>query len=119
VSMTKQLHIEVPVELVGDAEGVKQGGVLDHLLHSLEIECLPVDIPEKISVDVSALNIDDMLLVKDIPLDAAKFKVLVDGDVGVASVSVPKVVEEETAEGAEGAAAEPEVIREKKAEEAE
>jgi large subunit ribosomal protein L25 len=117
VALNKKLRVEVPVELVGDAVGVLQGGVLEHLLHSIEIECLPADIPEKVNVDVSRLGIGDMLFVKDILPDLSKFKILIDEDIGVAAVSEPKVIEEETAEGEGGA--EPEVIRENKDEEAE
>jgi large subunit ribosomal protein L25 len=118
VAMDKKLHVEVPVELIGEAEGVKnQGGVLDHLLHYIEISCFPADIPESITVDVSALKLGDMLTVKDIQIDASKYTILLDADVGVASVSIPKVVEEPVAEEAAAAAAtEPEVIREKKPE---
>jgi large subunit ribosomal protein L25 len=117
VAMDKKLHVEVPVELIGEAEGVKnQGGVLDHLLHEIEISCFPADIPESITVDVSAMKLGDILTVKDIPVDP-KIAILTDADVGVAAISLPKVAEEPVAE--EGAAAvdgEPEVIREKKAE---
>lgn len=119
VAMNKKLHVEVPIELLGEAEGVKQGGVLDHLLHHVEVECLPADIPEQIEVDVSGLKIGDMLTIQDIQIDLSKYAILMDGDVGVASVSMPRAEEEavpaEGEEGAEeGAPAEPEVIREKK-----
>jgi large subunit ribosomal protein L25 len=111
--------VEVPVELVGEAEGVKnQGGVLDHLLHYIEISCFPADIPESINVDVSALKLGEILTVKDIQIDAAKYTLLMDEDAGVASVSLPKVAEETAAEEGAAAPGEPEVIREKKAEEA-
>ena len=118
VAMDKKLHLEVPVELIGEAEGVKnQGGVLDHLLHHIEISCFPADIPESITVDVSALKLGDMLTVKDIHIDASKYTILLDAEVGVASVSLPKVIEEPVAEEAAAAApTEPEVIREKKPE---
>jgi large subunit ribosomal protein L25 len=119
VAMDKKLRIEVPVELIGEAEGVKnQGGVLDHLLHHVEIECFPADIPEAINVDVSALKLGDMLAVKDIPV-SAKYTILLDAEAGVAAVSMPKVAEEPVAEEGTAAAApaEPEVIREKKPEE--
>lgn len=121
VAMDKKLQVEVPVELTGEAEGVKnQGGVLDHLLHELEILCFPADIPESISVDVSAMKLGDILTVKDIPVDASKITILMDEDTGVASVLLPKVVEEPEAEEEEVAAeadGEPEVISEKKPEE--
>jgi large subunit ribosomal protein L25 len=118
VAMDKKLHVAVPIELVGEAEGVKnQGGVLDHLLHEIEIACFPSDIPEAIMVDVSALKLGDILTVKDIKIDASKITVLMEEDLGVVAVSLPKVVEEPVAEdGAVAAAGEPEVLREKKAE---
>lgn len=117
VALDKKLHLEVPVELVGEADGVKnQGGVLDHLLHHIEIACFPADIPEAITVDVSGLKLGEMLSVKDIKIDASKYTILLGADVGVASVSLPKVVEEPAAEGAAAAPAEPEVLREKKPE---
>jgi len=78
-------------------------------------------------VDVSGLNLNDMLTIKDIEIDASKYEIMMDDDVGVASVSEPRVVEEPTdeegeegaegEEGTEGASAEPEVINEKKEEE--
>lgn len=114
VAMDRKLRVEVPVELVGEAEGVKkQGGVLDHLLHYIEIECFPADIPESISVDVSALKLGEILTVKDIPIVAAKYAFLMDEDAGVVAVSSPKVVVEDVEVDA-GVTA-PEVIREKKA----
>jgi large subunit ribosomal protein L25 len=115
VSMTKKIRISAPIELVGEAEGVKnQGGVLEHLLHQVDVECLPGDILESIEADVSALKVGDMLLVKDLVLDASKYDVVMDGDVAVVSVAAPRVAAEESAE--EGEAAEPEVIDEKSAE---
>lgn len=118
VDMNRKIRVEVPVELTGEPEGVKnQGGVLDHLLHHIEIECFPGDIPETVNVDVSALKIGDMITVKDIALDRSKYTLVADEDTGVALVAVPKVSEEPVAEEAV-AAAEPEVIREKKKDEA-
>jgi len=124
VSMTKKLRVQISIELVGEAEGVKsEGGVLDHLLHSVEVECLPSDILEKIEVDVSGLKLNEMLHIKDVDLDPSKYEIMMDGEVAVASVSEPRVGEgatgEEGEEGAEGeGGAEPEVINEKKEEDA-
>jgi large subunit ribosomal protein L25 len=119
VDMNKKLRLEVPVELVGEAEGVRnQGGVLDHLLHHVQIECFPADIPEEISVDVTELKLGETLTIKDIQNAGAKYTILMDADLGVASVSLPKVVEEEPVAGdATATPATPEVIREKKPEE--
>lgn len=123
VAMNKTLKVQITIEVVGEAEGVKnQGGILDHSLHAIEVECLPADILEKIEVDVSALKIGDVLTVKDIDLDTSKYTILADEDVAIATVLAPRVVaegaEEEGEEGAEGGA-EPEVITEKKEEGAE
>lgn len=117
VSMTEKLKVQISIELTGEAEGVKtEGGVLDHVLHSIEVECLPGDILEKIELDVSELSIGDSLTVKDINLDPAKYEVLMDDDVGIASVLAPRVIadDEEDGEATEGEGGEPEVITEKK-----
>ncbi len=117
VELDKVLQIEVPLELTGEAEGVKQGGVLDHQLHQIAIECLPMDIPEQIEIDVSNLKIGDRLLVKDLTVDSSKLQVLIEEEAVVVLVALPKVVEE--TEGDEKVPAEPEVLREKKEDEAE
>ena len=60
VSMAQKIRIDVPIVLTGKPEGVKtQGGILEHNLRNIEIECLPTAIPEKIEVDVSALNLPE------------------------------------------------------------
>ncbi|MDH3346078.1 MAG: 50S ribosomal protein L25 [Kiritimatiellaceae bacterium] len=119
VSMTEKLKVQIALELIGEPEGVKtQGGVLDHTLYSVEVECLPGDILEKIEVDVSNLAVGDVLTVKDIAVDATKHEILEDADLAVASVLAPRVVVDD--EGEEGEeSAEPEVITEKKEEGAE
>ncbi|MBU3665605.1 MAG: 50S ribosomal protein L25 [Chthoniobacterales bacterium] len=118
VSANQALVAEVVIEPVGEAAGVKTGGgLLEQSLRSIEVECLPKDLPEMIKVDVSALNLGDALHVRDLPaLPGVKY--VADPEVTVFLVSEPKV-SEEGAPAAEGAAAEPEVIREKKAEEGE
>lgn len=121
ISMTEKLVVEIPVELTGEPEGVtQQGGVLEHLIREIEIECLPADIPELVEVDVSALMIGDSLSVEDINIDRSKITILTAPDVAVAAVAAPRVEEEPAEEGAaEGEAAEPEVIGEKKEDEEE
>mgnify|MGYP003586663186 CR=1 FL=1 len=121
ISMTKKLRVEIPVRLQGEPAGVtQQGGVLEHVLRQVEVECLPTDILEQIVVDVSGLHIGQSLTVADIHLDPAKYTVLTVKELAVAAVAAPKVEEEPTPEAAaEGAAAEPEVITEKKPEEGE
>jgi large subunit ribosomal protein L25 len=115
VSLTKKLTINVPVRLVGAPIGVQQdGGILQHVLRELELECLPTDIPEKIEVDVANLKIGDSIHVGDIKLE--KVEILSDPQGSIVSVVPPTVFKEpEVAPAA--AAEEPEVITEKKEEE--
>jgi len=117
ISMTHKLHIEVPVKLLGEPVGVTQaGGVLEHILRSVLVECLPADIPELFTLDVSALAIGQRLSVKDIAVDKTKVAILNAPDLAVAAVSAPRAEEEVAPEAAEAAAEGPEVITEKKAE---
>lgn len=113
VSMDELLTAEVAVETTGEAEGVKTGGgVLEVILRTLEIECLPGDLPEAITVDVSALNIGDSIHVGALTLPKG-VTVLNDATLTVVSVAAPTVVEE-TAPSTAETGAQPEVINEKK-----
>ncbi len=112
VAMDELLHTEVPVEPFGEADGVKNyGGLLEHSLRSLAIECLPKDLPEIIRVDVSALGLNQSLHVRDLVLPAG-VKATTDADLTVFIVAEPKV-EVEPVAGAEPSKG-PEVIKEKK-----
>ena len=112
VSMDEMIEAEVPLEPTGTAEGVKTfGGLLEQSLRALEIECLPKDLPDLITVDVSHLNIGDAIHVREIPLPEG-VTTRVPADLTVFSVLAP-TVEEEPAPVAEAAAG-PEVITEKK-----
>lgn len=118
VSMTERLRVEIPIRLVGEPLGVsQQGGVLEHVVREIEVECLPTDILEEVELDVTPLHIGDSLSIEDIKLDPAKYTILSSVDLAVAAVAAPRVEEEPVpAEAAEAALAEPEVIREKKEE---
>ena len=70
VDMATPVRIKVPVKLDGKAEGVKAGGLLEPLCHSIEVECLPGDIPDAIHADVSALDRGDRLQIKDVVMPA-------------------------------------------------
>jgi large subunit ribosomal protein L25 len=116
ISMTEKLKIEIAVHLVGEPIGVTQhGGVLEHLVRSIEVECLPADIVEAFDVDVSGLRIGDSLTAGDVKLDPAKYTLKTDPSLAIAAVSAPRQ-EEEAAPVAAATAAEPEVIKEKKEE---
>jgi large subunit ribosomal protein L25 len=119
VALDKPLQVSVHVELVGTPVGVKvQGGIVDWVTRELEIESLPRDIPEKITVDISALEIGKHVRVADIQVPD-KVKVLTEPDVVIAHVVAPRAEEvvaaaAEAAPAAEGVA-EPEVIKKGKA----
>ncbi len=110
VSMDEMIEAEIPVEALGEPTGVKNyGGVLEQNLRAIEIECLPKDLPDVITVDVSGLNIGDVIHVKDLKLPEG-VTARNDEDIPVFAVSEPNVEEEPAAE----AASAPEVIKEKK-----
>ena len=123
VSMTRKIEIDVPVKLVGVPTGVaNEGGILEHVLRTLAVQCLPGDLIEEFELDVADLHIGKTLRVRDVPVDAAKYKVLSDPDQVVAAVAAPRTEEEEkaaTETDAATAAAGPEVLTEKKDEEGE
>jgi large subunit ribosomal protein L25 len=111
IAMDRLLELTVNVEVVGEAEGVKlDGGIMDIVTRSIEVECLPSDIPESIKVDVSHLKINDYIRVKNIQTDA-KVRILTDPEVVVVTI-VPPIKEEVPVEvAATPEAAEPEVIK--------
>ena len=116
ISLTEKITVNVAIETKGEPEGVKvDGGVLDHPIKGLEIECLPTQIPEKIEVHVEALKIGDAIRVKDLEIPS-DVKVLNDPEQTVISVMAPRIEEPVAEEEAEAEVAEPEVIREKKPE---
>ena len=114
ISLTERITVEVPIVLTGIPIGVKDGGgILEHLLRDVEVECLPTDIPSRLEIDVSALNIGDSLHVSDLRAD--KVTILTEGERPIAAVVPPTVLEEvKPAEGEGAAVAEPELVKEKK-----
>lgn len=117
ISLTKAIRVKVPLVAVGESVGVRQeGGVLDHILWELEVECLPTQIPKSIEVDVSGLKIGSSLHVRDIAV-GPQIKVLNDPGATVLAVVMPtkEEIAPAPAEAAAGEAKpEPEVIKEKK-----
>ena len=112
ISLTETITVEIPVVLVGTPTGVKDGGgILEHLLRDVEVECLPTDIPSRIEIDVSALNIGDSLHVSD--LKAERVTIVTEAGRTIATV-VPPTVLEEVKPAEEAVAAEPELVKEKK-----
>ncbi len=122
VSLDEKVSVEVPIRLIGKAEGTKAGGILEQPRRELRIRCLPGNIPEFIEVDVSALNIGDSLHVRDIA-PSERYEVLAETNFTVASVTPPiseaKYEQMVAAPEAEREIAQPERIGEKKEEEKE
>jgi len=115
IAMDKLMRVSVPIQLLGVPVGVKtQGGIIEHVMREVEIECLPADIPSHLDVDVSGLELHGLIRVKDLP-HSGSIKFLGDEDATVAHVTI---VKEEVAPVEEVAAAptEPEVAKKGKGE---
>ena len=109
LAMDKVMTVTVPVQLVGEAPGVKiQGGIVDFVTRQIQVECLPADIPEHIAVDISSLNLNQAVRVRDLAA-STKWTPAVDGDTML--VHIVALRAEEAPAATEGAAAEPEVVK--------
>jgi large subunit ribosomal protein L25 len=104
----EKVKIDIPVTLVGTAQGAKDGGVIDFAMHKLTINVLPDQIPTHIDVDISGLTIGHGVHVKDLPLNEA-YTIMADENATIVSCVAPKVVEEPVP-GAAPEMTEPEVV---------
>ena len=115
VSLSEKVRVTVPVFLTGEPVGVKLGGgVLEQVLRTIDVDCLPTDIAEKFEVDVSSLGLDQTMFVRDLKL-GDKYTVVTRGEFALAVVKAP----DDAPVAAGGAAAEskaPEVIKKGKEE---
>lgn len=93
ISLTEKLETVVPIQLVGQAQGVAHGGILQHGVREVEIKCLPTEIPEALEVDVTGLGIGDNLTVGEITPPAG-VEIISDLDTIVATVVAPRLEEE-------------------------
>ena len=122
VAMDKTLTLTVQIVMKGEAPGVKQqGGIVDFVNREIEIEVLPGDIPENITVDVSELMLHEGVRVRDLQSEGAKWKATSDADMMIVHVVTLRVEEEPApadaaAAAATAAPAEPEVIKKGKVE---
>jgi large subunit ribosomal protein L25 len=119
IARDEKITVEVPVHVVGESHGVKEGGVIEHHLWNLQVECLPTDVPTHIDADITRLGINESLKVSDLE-SPEKGTILTSPDEVVVSVVPPQVLRVEEAEevaeeavegeeaeaGAEGAAGE-------------
>ena len=115
IDISKKIKVKVPIFLIGVSPGEKQGGIVNHIIRALEIESLPNDIPEKFEVDMSEVELNQMIRVSDLNLGES-VQIVNDPNDIVLNVHLEKVKEEEPegeegeegeegAEGAEGAEA--------------
>jgi large subunit ribosomal protein L25 len=108
IDTTEQIHVSVPIRLIGSPSGVKLGGILEHTMREIDLACLPTAIPDSLEVDVSHLEIGDSVHVSDLVLTEG-LELAIDPSLSVAHVALPKVEEEpvveEVAEGEGDAAA--------------
>src|SRR5215467_1774140 len=104
IAMDRVLQITVPITVKGEAPGVKQqGGILEYVHRTIEVECLPANIPESVEINVGELMLHQGVRVRDLPVND-KWKPVSDGDMMIVHVIMPKA-EEVAAPAAEGAAA--------------
>ncbi len=112
IDPNQKIHAEVPVHELGEAAGVKNGGILDHSLRTIKVECLPQHLPESFTVDISQLEVGQAIHVGDLPVPEGVV-IQNNAELPVFMVHAPRV---EAAATDTPAAAAPEVITEKKAE---
>ena len=114
VTRGEKIELEVPIQFLGNAVGVREGGILQQNIHKFDVECLPNDIPQFLNIDISGLKLGDSIHVGDLSFE--NITILNPKDTVVVAVSHPKVEVEVSAEEAEEIAgedqepAEPEVI---------
>lgn len=117
IDLTRKLRVSIPVHAKGDPKGVKQqGGVLDVVTKAIEIECIPDDIPDEFTVDVTELMIGNAIRVKELPVKEG-IRVLTSPEVVIAHVVGIKEEAAPAPEAAAAAPAEPEVAKKGKKEE--
>jgi len=119
ITAGQKIQVQVPINLIGQAAGIKEGGILSFNLHKVDVECLPKDIPSQLDVNITELMIGDSILVSDLPFE--NITILNSADVSVVAVVAPRAEEEEettdelVAEDTDST--EPEVINKAKSEE--
>jgi len=111
IARDEKIAVEVPIHLVGESHGVKEGGVVEHHLWTLHVECFPQDVPSAIEANIAALGINDSLRVSELTV-SDRLTVLTSLEETVVSIVTPQILkveevapEEAAEEGAEGEAA--------------
>lgn len=122
VDLTERIEVKVPLHFVGKAEGVVKGGILQPIVREIEVECLPMDIPEYLTVEVTSLDIGDAVHITELSMPEG-VKAIYETNLTLVTV-VPPTVEEAPAveaapvevEGVEAPAAAPEEAKEEESE---
>lgn len=116
VDMKEEMDVEVPLRLEGEAQGAKEGGVLQQPLYELQVRAKPADIPEEITVNVSELDVGDTISLTDLPT-SDKYEFLDDEDTTIATVVPPTEEEPEEETDEDDSSQEPELVNAKEEEE--
>jgi large subunit ribosomal protein L25 len=113
VAANEKVQVILPIESQGSPAGVKNGGVLEHVLFKVKVRALPQDLPEQLTVDVSGLNVGETIHLGEIKLPDG-VEVVGDPSIPVFAVAAP-LTEAAEAAAADAATTQPEMIKEKKA----
>lgn len=112
ITVGQKIQVQVPLNVIGQAIGVKKGGRLNQNLHKLDVECLPKDIPSHVEIDVTSLEIGQSILIRDLELE--NIKILNPEDASIVAVTTSRAVEEDEVETdemeTEEAPSEPELV---------
>ncbi len=103
------MNFEVPVRLVGTAVGARDGGVIQHIVHKVDVRCLPKDLPSHIDIDITNMKINQSIHLGDLSYDRVTF--IGNPDLGIVSLVPPRV--EEARPGGAAGASEPELVAQK------
>lgn len=99
VNLKEKIIAQIPIHIIGESEAVKAGNVLVQALNEIEVEALPADLPENITVDISILTeVEQMILVKDIVVDRSKVEIKTNEDQMIVKIEEPRVEEEPAVE---------------------
>ena len=101
VRRSEKMTIPVPLVLIGESIGVKEGGVLLQSLNQVEISCYPTDVPEKIELNIESLELNSARSVGDLEIDIEDVDVITDPSLNIVSVTPPAAEEEVVEEGAD------------------
>ena len=95
VRRSKKMNISVPIQLVGESKGVKEGGILTQSLTQIEISCYPTDVPEQIELNIDQLELNSGLSVRDIDTGSKDIEVISDSSLNIVSITAPATGKED------------------------